>query len=120
MEFENVNVRIGSCFPEPTDARGLSTWLSYADLSELCVKATLAEKTGSCVIWGASNNARTFWRHDARDSIHWLPRNSADTYAAQMQGKVSASPIQERYQGGVYTTIDYSRNEPPPAALFAK
>lgn len=72
------------------------------------------------MIWGASNNARTFWRHDARDSIHWLPRNSADTYAAQMQGKVSASPIQERYQGGVYTTIDYSRNEPPPAALFAK
>src|SRR3712207_9306172 len=32
---ENVNLRIGSCFPEPTDARMLSTWLSYADLVRL-------------------------------------------------------------------------------------
>jgi len=36
---ENVNVRIGSCFPEPVDARMLSTWLSYDDLTRLCVLA---------------------------------------------------------------------------------
>jgi uronate dehydrogenase len=117
---ENVNVRIGSCFPEPVDARMLSTWLSYADLTRLCILATLAEKVGSVVIWGASNNGRTYWRHDAREKLGWLPQDSADPYAGQLFGKVSDSAIQERYQGGAYTVIDYTRTAPPPARLFAK
>jgi uronate dehydrogenase len=117
---ENVNVRIGSCFPEPVDARALSTWLSYADLTRLCIHATLAERTGSCVIWGASNNARTYWRHDSRETLGWLPQDSADPYAGQLAGKVSENPIQERYQGGVYTVMDYTRSTPPPRPLFAK
>jgi uronate dehydrogenase len=117
---ENVNVRIGSCFPEPVDARMLSTWLSYGDLTRLVMRATLAEKTGSCVVWGASNNSRTYWRHDSRKAIGWLPQDAADPYAGQLAGKVSASPVQERYQGGPYTVIDYTRTAPPPGRLFGK
>jgi uronate dehydrogenase len=117
---ENVNVRIGSCFPEPVDARMLSTWLSYGDLTRLVMRATLAEKTGSCVVWGASNNSRTYWRHDSRKALGWLPQDAADPYAGQLAGKVSASPVQERYQGGPYTVIDYTRTAPPPGKLFGK
>jgi len=117
---ENVNVRIGSCFPEPVDARMLSTWLSYADLTRLVMRATLAETTGSCVIWGASANSRTYWRHDSRQALGWLPQDSADIYAGQMAGKVSGNPVQERYQGGAYTVIDHTRKEPPPGKLFVK
>jgi uronate dehydrogenase len=117
---ENVNVRIGSCFPEPVDARMLSTWLSYADLARLCIRATLAEKIGSCVIWGASKNGRTYWRHDARGKLGWLPEDSADPYAGQLGGTVSGNPIQERYQGGAYTVMDYTRSTPPPPRLFTK
>jgi uronate dehydrogenase len=97
---ENVNVRIGSCFPEPVDARMLSTWLSYDDLTRLCIRATLAKVTESCVIWGASDNARTYWGHDSRETLTWAPEDSADSYAGQLAGKVSGNPIQERYQGG--------------------
>jgi uronate dehydrogenase len=117
---ENINVRIGSCFPEPVDARMLSTWLSYADLTRLVMRATLAEKTGSCVIWGASNNARTYWRHDSRQELGWLPEDSVDTYAGQMAGKVSDNKVQERYQGGAYTAIDYTRVASPPSRLFTR
>ncbi|MCW3473538.1 NAD-dependent epimerase/dehydratase family protein [Limobrevibacterium gyesilva] len=117
---ENVNVRIGSSFPEPVDARMLSTWLSYDDLTRLCIRATLAEKTGSCVIWGASKNSRTYWRHDAREQLGWLPQDSADPYAGQLVGKVSDNPIQERYQGGAYPVMDYTRTAPPPGRLFGK
>ena len=117
---ENVNVRIGSSFPEPIDARMLATWLSYDDLTRLCVAATLAEKTESCVIWGASANSRTYWRGDARAKIGWLPQDSADPFAAQMAGKVSDNPVQERYQGGGYTVMDYTRKAPPPGQLFGK
>ncbi|MCX7382340.1 MAG: NAD(P)-dependent oxidoreductase [Alphaproteobacteria bacterium] len=115
---ENVNVRIGSSFPEPIDARMLSTWLSYDDLSRLCAAATLADKTESCVIWGASANSRTYWRGDARSKLGWLPADSADPFAGQMAGKVSGNPVQERYQGGGYTVMDYTRKTPPPGKLF--
>jgi uronate dehydrogenase len=111
---ENVNVRIGSCFPEPVNARMLSTWLSYADLGRLCERATLAAAVGSCVIWGASSNSRTYWRRDAREKLGWEPRDSADTYAGQLAGKVSGDPVEERYQGGGYTAIEYSRTTPAP------
>jgi uronate dehydrogenase len=115
---ENVNVRIGSCFPEPVNARMLSTWLSYADLGRLCERATLARDVGSCVIWGASANSRTFWRRDAREKLGWQPQDSADPFAGQLSGKLSGDPIEERYQGGAYTSIEYSRSEPAPADLW--
>jgi len=115
---ESVNVRIGSSFPEPVDARMLSTWLSYDDLTRLCMRATLAERVESCVIWGASANSRTYWRRDARDTLGWTPTDSADAYAAQMQGKVTDSKVVERYQGGAYTAMDYTRTAPPPGKLF--
>lgn len=115
---ENVNVRIGSSFPEPKNARMLATWLAYNDLVELCVRATLAPKTGTCVIWGASANTRSFWRSDARATLGWLPRDSADPYAGQVGGIVSDDPVEERYQGGGYCSTDYTRTEAAPKDIF--
>jgi uronate dehydrogenase len=115
---ENVNVRIGSSFPEPVDERMLSTWLSYDDLTRLCIRATLAEKTESCVIWGASTNSRSYWAADDRAALGWLPQDSADGFAGQLAGKVSDNPIVERYQGGIYPAMDYTRIAPPPGKLF--
>lgn len=114
---ESVSVRIGSCFPEPVEERMLSTWLSYADLCLLCERATLAAKTDCAVIWGASNNGRTFWRDDSRGRIGWMPEDSADSYANAVLGKVSGNPVTERYQGGSYTAMDYTRQAPPPGKL---
>ncbi len=92
---ESVFLRIGSCFPEPIDARMLATWLSYADLTRLITRATLAPSLGpkgSVVIWGASNNSRmTWWRRDGRDVIGWAPQDSADSYAPALEGKTSGN-----------------------------
>ncbi len=115
---ESVLVRIGSCFPEPVEERMLATWLSYGDLCRLCERATLAPRTGCAVIWGASNNSRSFWRRDARTLIGWQPQDSADAYADRVMGKVSGDPVVERYQGGAYPRFDYSREAPPPGKLF--
>ena len=117
---ENVNVRIGSSLPEPIAARMLSTYRSFADLCRLCERATLAEQTGSCVIWGASANSRTFWGNDSRKAIGWEPLDSADTFAGQLEGKLSGNPVIERYQGGAYTVIDRTRPNMPPDRLFGK
>lgn len=106
---ESVSVRIGSSFPEPTNARMLSTWLSYADLARLMIRVAKTERIGCEVIWGASNNTRTFWGRDARDKLGWAPQDSADTYAGQLAGAVSDDPVEEKYQGGAYAATGYSR-----------
>jgi uronate dehydrogenase len=116
---ESVNVRIGSAYPEPINARMLSTWLSYGDLSRLVVCAVTAEKTGTCVVWGASDNGRmTWWRDDARAELGWKPTDSADPYAGQLSGAVSGDPVEERYMGGAFCSLGYSRSAPAPAGLF--
>jgi uronate dehydrogenase len=115
---ESVLVRIGSCFPEPTDARMLATWLSYADLVRLIERCVEAERVGCAVIWGASANSRTFWGKDAREKLGWAPQDSADAFAAQLGGKLSGNPVIERYQGGAYAASEYSRDAPSPAKLF--
>jgi uronate dehydrogenase len=116
---ENVNVRIGSCFPEPVNRRMLSTWLSYADLARLVERAVLAERTGHCVIWGASANPATYWGADHRDRIGWQPQDSAEAWRAALEDKVSGDPVEERYQGGGYCSIEYSRSSPSPRDPFS-
>jgi uronate dehydrogenase len=118
---ENVNVRIGSSFPEPVDARMLATWLSFGDLTRLMERCVLADAVGHTVIWGASNNSRmTWWRRDGRARLGWAPQDSADGFAGQLEGVVSDNPVQERYQGGGYTIDGYSRDTPSPADPFAE
>ncbi|HEY1935035.1 MAG TPA: NAD(P)-dependent oxidoreductase [Acetobacteraceae bacterium] len=110
---ESVFVRIGSAFPEPVDARMLATWLSYADLSRLVIRCVITPDVGYSVVWGASDNARmTWWRDDAREKLGWTPQDSADPFAGQLAGKVSGDPVQERYMGGTFCAIGYSRDRP--------
>ena len=88
----------------------LSTWLCYADLVRLCERCVLAERTGHCVIWAASDNPATFWGADHRDRIGWAPRDSAEAFRGAVGGKVAAIRWSERYQGGDYTAAGYSRD----------
>ena len=116
---ESVLIRIGSCFPEPVNARMLATWLSYPDFSRLMVRCVVTERVGCCVVWGASDNKRmTWWRSDARADLGWMPQDSADTFAGQLAGKVSDDPIEERYMGGPFCSLHYSRPTPAPRKLF--
>lgn len=115
---ESVFLRIGSSFPEPVDARMLATWLSYADLCRLVAATIRAGKVGCSVIWGASANSRSFWAKDARGKLGWAPQDSADTFAGQLAGKVTANPVVERYQGGAFCGMEYSRQDPSPRDLF--
>jgi uronate dehydrogenase len=118
---ESVFVRIGSCFPEPTNARMLASWLSYPDLARLVVRCVTTERVGCRVVWGASDNQRmTWWRDDDRATVGWTPQDSADPFAGQLAGKVSGDPIEERYMGGNFCSLDYSREAPPADNLFSK
>ncbi|MDN3566005.1 NAD-dependent epimerase/dehydratase family protein [Paeniroseomonas aquatica] len=116
---ENVNLRIGSCFEKPINARMLSTWLSFGDLTRLVTAAVEAPRSGHCVIWACSNNPASFWGRDHRDRIGWAPQDSAEDYRAEVGHILSGDPVEERYQGGGYTSIEYSRSAPSPRDPFA-
>ena len=106
---ESVSVRIGSCFPEPVDARMLATWLSFDDLARLMVRCIEAERTGCAIVWGNSANSHSWWRDDARAELGWVPQDTADIFEPALKDKVSSDLVQEMHQGGAYCSMDYTR-----------
>jgi uronate dehydrogenase len=89
----------------------LATWLSYGDLLRLMLACLRTERVGYAVVWGVSNNADSFWRGDDRERLGWVPTDTADVYAAQLHDKVSGNPVVERFQGGAFCGIRYSRKD---------
>ena len=116
---ENLNLRIGSSFPEPVDRRMLSTWLSYADLARLMERFLAAPRIGHAVVWGASDNVDTYWGADHRGRIGWAPEDSSEPFRGKVGAKRSGDAVTERYQGGGYTAEGYTRKAPSPRDAFS-
>ena len=108
--IEVACLRIGSCFEQPTDERMLSTWLSHADMVQLCRRCLVAPAVGYSVVYGVSANSRSWWSNDKVDFLGFAPQDSADAYAqdiAHAIGPASAplSARAARLQGGRYTDL---------------
>ena len=115
---ENLNYRIGSCFPEPIDRRQLSIWLSYADLSRLVLATIAAPRLGHGIIWACSANPQSYWAADHRDRISWAPQDNAEAFRDKVGNIVSGVAVNERQQGGAYCAPGYSRGNPTPVDAF--
>jgi uronate dehydrogenase len=103
--IESVNIRIGSCFPEPTDRRMLATWLSYSDFTQIVVRALQAPRVGHMVVYGMSNNSETLWDNRLVSSIGYQPQDSADDYRDKVMANTPRpdpdSPM-ARFHGGSF------------------
>lgn len=106
--LESVHLRIGSCVPAPTEARHLSTWLSYDDLERLVVASLEAPATGHAVVWGVSANRDSWWRKDDAERIGYAPQDDASRFAPLAE---TGDPVTRRYQGGTFTAMDYTRRD---------
>jgi uronate dehydrogenase len=114
---ESLSLRIGSALPRPAEKRHLATWLSNGDLAAMVEAAFTVPHLGCRVAWGASANRDRWWRsHDA--SLGCTPTDDAAAYEDQLGPEPPYNPVVERYQGGAYTAIDYSREAPSPADIF--
>jgi uronate dehydrogenase len=103
--IESVCIRIGSCFPEPTDRRHLSTWLSYDDFRQIVFLALQAERVGCMIAMPTSRNATSFWDDRHAASLGFTPRNSADDFAAEILRNTPRGEPRDpaiRYQGGSF------------------
>ncbi|WP_207539455.1 NAD-dependent epimerase/dehydratase family protein [Sabulicella rubraurantiaca] len=108
---ESVVVRIGSCFPEPRDARMLHTWLSYPDLARLCLATLAAPEVGYARIWGVGDNPDAWWVEDDRARIGWQPHDGTAPFRDALAGKTSDDAVAERFQGGAFCSMGYSRGD---------
>lgn len=103
--IETVSIRIGSSFDFAKDRRMLSTWLSYADLTQLIVKSLLAKEVGHTVVYGASNNEKLWWDNKLAAHLNFTPSDSSEGFRAS----VEALPMPANddpsmvYQGGAFT-----------------
>lgn len=87
--IETVCMRIGSCFPEPSDRRMLATWLSYDDFERLVVAALTAPVVGHTIVYGMSANRTTWWDNTGARHLGWEPQDSSEPFRA---AKEAAEP----------------------------
>lgn len=100
-------MRIGSCFPEPVNARMLSTWQSYDDFARLVVVGLEADYRYE-IVYGVSRNTRSWWDNTEAYRLGYDPQDDAERFAPQVEGIVLAHDLDEGLQGGPYVSPDYT------------
>lgn len=102
---ETLAVRIGSCFPEPADARMLATWMSVEDFMALLERAFCVPELGYTVVYGASNNAEQWWDNREAGFLGWVPKDSSEPWRAEIEargGRLAPDDPSVRFQGGKF------------------
>ncbi len=105
--IETVCLRIGSSFPEPKDRRMLATFLSYDDLERLVVASLTAPVVGHTVVYGVSDNARTWWDNTAARHLGYRPQDSSERFRAAIEAREPAADPGDPaalFQGGGFVT----------------
>lgn len=95
-----ICVRIMSCFPEPSNPRMLSTWLSPDDAGRLFEACLAFEDPGYRVVYGVSANTRGGWVSlEAARELGYEPRDDAEKYASQVRTAVADDPVFDHLGG---------------------
>ena len=103
--IETATIRIGSSFPEPTNHRMLSTWLSHDDLVSLIERIFTIPQLGCPIIYGASDNDASWWDNREVSYLGWQPKDNAEAFRAKIDAAVSPPPpddVTAIYQGGAF------------------
>lgn len=88
--IETVSIRIGSCFPEPTDRRMLATWLSYPDFVHLIERCLAAPRVEHTIIYGVSNNDMCLWDNHMATHIGFRPKDNAEVFRSGLEASTPA------------------------------
>ena len=102
--IETVSIRIGSSFPEPQNRRMLSTWLSFADLTQLLERSLYTPDVGHTVVYGASNNPNLWWDNRYAAHLGFAPKDSSEVFRDKVQAQQmpAANDPSMIYQGGAF------------------
>jgi uronate dehydrogenase len=88
------------------NARALSSWMSYADMERMLKVGLTAEYTYE-VVYGVSDNPRSWWDNSNAERLGYAPQDSAEAFAETYEKAVSGDPIEEAFQGGSFVSREF-------------
>ncbi len=100
-----MSIRIGNVAAKPADLRRLSIWLHPEDLVQLVRIGLDHPDMHNEVVYGASDNARSWWDNEAAFRLGYTPRHHAEDHvdhALAEQTKLQPDPFADRLQGGSF------------------
>jgi uronate dehydrogenase len=100
-------LRIGSFTPRPENRRALSTWCSPADLVRL-VEVGLSADYIHEIVYGVSNNTRSWWDNSAAERLGYAPQDNAEDYLAQVENIIAKDPVERDFQGGDRVLFEFA------------
>jgi uronate dehydrogenase len=100
-------MRIGSARERPVDERMLSTWQSLGDFCRL-VEAGLEADYVYEIVYGVSDNPRSWWDNSNAYRLGYRPEDSAEKWAAELVGKRTDDPVNELFQGGMFCGPEFT------------
>jgi uronate dehydrogenase len=107
--IESVCLRIGSFRPKPLDARMLSTWISPRDTVQLVARALETPGLHHEVVYGVSNNDRSWWNNPAAPTIGFQPEDNAEDYAKEFEGyRPKPGDPGELFHGGSFCSVEFA------------
>ena len=93
----------------PDRARHLSTWLGHEDLLQLTMRCIEAPDIGYLVVWGVSDNTRSYWDNAGAERLGYRPTQNSEDYAAEVLSQPNPlDATAQRYQGGGFVTQDFT------------
>lgn len=108
--IETANVRIFSCFPEPTDRRQLWSWLSYDDCVRLFSAVLTAPFIGHTITFGISDNRAAPVDNRKAGHVGFVPKDSAEPYRERVEANTPRPDISEpkhRCLGGAFVEFPH-------------
>lgn len=106
-----LNIRIGNVDMKPVDKRRLAIWLHPEDLVQLVRIGLEHPQLRYEVVYGASDNERSWWDNEAAFRLGYKPKWRAEDFSAEAlagQSKLAPDPIGDRLQGGPFCTAEFS------------
>jgi uronate dehydrogenase len=108
---EVLSIRIGNVSPQPREVRRLSIWISPRDLCQLIRIGLETPGLRHEVVYGASDNARTWWDNDTAFRLGYRPADGSEVFAEEVlavDSGVSGDPRIDDNQGGEFCVIEAS------------
>ncbi|MGG1663303.1 NAD-dependent epimerase/dehydratase family protein [Brevibacillus sp. NRS-1366] len=114
---ESVCIRICSFEERPQNLRHLSTWLSYDDAVRLFRSCILAESVGFAILYGVSDNERSWFVNPDAARLGYKPRDNAEAFAAGITESLPENeaddPLAELLMGGPFVAREYGQGHRP-------
>jgi uronate dehydrogenase len=103
-------IRIGNFGDKPLDMRRMSIWIRPDDLVQLIRIGLEHPELRYEVVYGASDNARSWWDNAAAFRLGYRPKGRAEDHlesALAGQAKLPPDPIGDMFQGGPFCSDEF-------------